>query len=357
MINILLFLFFIGCSSLAAAMLVDNPGNVTMIWMNYQLETSVSFIIFAVILLLLTTILLTLLIRKIITAPSEIWRKRNVNQLKSGLSELTYSIAELASSNINAAEKHLHKVEKLIGHSPLTLLLSAQIAKSRGDEIKTQNLLERLLTHKETEYLAARSLSDNASKQQNLPKALLMARKANGLNPKDEGSSLAVISLLVRMGSWNEALAACDNSKLPRNERINTKALIQLTYGEHLLAEERNEESLRIANIIISKLSDFPPAVAFVARAYSKNNFSNKAIKLLVKSWKKNQSPLYPIVLSEIITAEPIAKKEKLKAKLSGKANDGIWQCSKCEHSQVTWGAHCDSCNSFNSFEWKHTHL
>ncbi len=320
MINLLLFLFFIACASLAAALVVENPGIVEMRWFDYQIETSVAFILFSILATALLIILLTLIIRLVFTAPSRFMERRNVRQLRSGLTELTYSISALASSNIDAAQTHIRKVEKLLGNTPLTILLSAQIAKTKGDEVKTQKLLEQLLEYKETEYLAARSLSDSANKQDNLPKALLMAKKARGIAPGNNASGLAVISLQTRLGHWDEALANINSLKLPRSEKNRIRSLILLGRGKSLLANGREEEALSLVKNIIYGLPLFPPALDFCAEIYGKNQQASKA--------------------------------KKLRSKLA-KLQQAKWLCKSCGHIQETWQLHCESCYEMDSLEQK----
>ncbi len=353
MINMLLFLLFIACAGIVSALLAENSGIVTMLWFDYQIETSVAFLIISILLTAILMVLFTLLIRNIIFAPSRFWKKRNEKLLKLGISELTYSVAALASSDIESAENHTRKVEKLLGPTPLTLLLSAQIAKSRGDEAKTQILLEKLLEYKETEYLAARFLSDGASKQENLPKALQLAQKAHVISPKDNASAIAVISLQVRLKKWDEALANAQRLKLPRKEKKRIGALIQLALGESFLADARDEQALILARNVISVLPDFTPAIVFTAHVYNENNMYNKAVRLLTNAWKKNQAQVFLDTMNSIISHEPHERKEKLLALFKGGVSDGIWQCKTCTHSQKIWQLHCDSCQDFNSLEWK----
>lgn len=357
MINLLLFLIFIACAGIATSLMVENSGSVTILWFDYQIETSVAFLLISIVLTAILIVLITLILRSIFSAPANFWKKRNVKQLKLGISELTYGVAALAASNIDSAETHVKKVEKLLGRTPLTLLLSAQIAKTRGDELKTQALLEQLLEYKETEYLAARSLSDNASKMDNLPKALHLAQQAQAISPKDRASALAVISLEVRLGRWHEALHHLQNSKLPRKEKKRIQALIQLARGELLLEEGHNEQALYLARNVISILPDFTPAIAFTARAYSANDRKRKAISLLVKAWKNNPSQLINDTLADITLHEPPERREKLLSSLTGDSGNGIWQCKTCTHSQKIWNLHCNSCHEFDGLEWKYTHL
>lgn len=322
MINLLLFLFFVACASLAIAMVVDNPGSVTMLWFDYQIETSVAFIILVILFAAIFIVLFTLIIRLIIASPSQFWQRRNVKQLNNGITELTYSIAALASSNITAAETHVHKVEKLLGKTPLTILLSAQIAKNKGNDAATHALLEQLLGYKETEYLAARSLSESASQNANLPKALQLAKKALELNPKDSSATIAVASLQIRLKLWDEAISNIQRTKLPRKEKSRLLALTHLARGELLMAGGYYEEALSLVKTIISNLPDFPPAIAFCANIYDKNQMSKKAAKLRIK--------------------------------LSQYMADGTWSCKTCAHNNKIWTIHCDSCGGFDTMELKY---
>ncbi|MEQ1788943.1 MAG: heme biosynthesis HemY N-terminal domain-containing protein [Rickettsiales bacterium] len=353
MINLLLFLFFVACISFVAVLIVENPGNIMMIWFNYQIETSAAFILFVTIVAFILIILFAFLARNIIFSPARFLQRRNIKQLKSGITELTHSVAALASSNVDAAEIHVRKVEKLLGRTPLTLMLSAQIAKTRGDEGASHALLSQLLEYKETEYLATRSLGENASKQGNLPKALQLAKKAQEINPKDSSAGVAIVSIQIRLKQWDEALIALQKARLPRRERMRIHALIQLVRGEFLLADGRDEEALVAARNAISILPNFIPAIVLAARAYSKNEMSGKAIRLIKRAWKNNHAALLIEVMSEVIRHEPAERQKKILSALSGNVNDGIWECKACGHNQKIWESHCSSCSGFDSFEWK----
>lgn len=353
MINLLLFLFFIACASFAVAILADNPGNVVMHWYGYEIETSVVFIILATVVFSIITILITLLIRKIFSAPAYFFNRRKVKNLQSGISEITYSVAALAASNIPAAEKHVRKVEKLIGQTPLTLLLSAQIAKSSGDEHKTQALLEQLLKYRETEYIATRTLSDNAVRQNNLPQALQLAKKAQEIEPKNGDSALAIINLQIRIKQWDEALSTLQKSSVARNEKKRIKALIAISRGNVLLDEGYEEQALALAKLAISTLPLFIPAIIFAARAYHKNGEQNRAIRLLNRSLREQPSSLLLETLENIIEGEKQERKIKILAAFREGIKENNFICKICGHEEKNWSIHCNSCHSFDSMELK----
>jgi len=349
MIKIIIFLLFITGLGFCASYLAQNSGQVTMFWFDYRIETSVAFLLFsAIIFAFLFAFLLQL-----IFAPARFLERCKTNKLKRGISELTYSVAALAASDILAAEAHTKKVEKLLGRTPLAILLNAQIAKTKGDEVATNALLEQLLQHKETNYLAARSLSDNASKHDNLPKALELAKQANALNPRDNLSALQLLSLQARMQEWAEAEATLNKAKLPRSERKRLRALVNITHGEELLAAGRDADALTLAKSALSTLPCFPPAAALAARAYHENDSPRHAFRALKRAWQRENHPVLLEALADITAHEPSETQEKMRHKLRGVAGSGFWECRLCTKQHKIWHLTCENCHGFDTLEWK----
>ena len=66
--------------------------------------------------------------------------------------------------------------------------------------------------------------------QQALPDALLLAKRAWKLNPKDVQALAAIVSLEIKLGHFEEALAALDRAKHPahRRETARWRGMIHL---------------------------------------------------------------------------------------------------------------------------------
>jgi HemY protein len=293
MLNLLLLLFFLTCVGITAGWLAENPGNVTIYWFDYRIDTSFAFLL---LLAFFTAILLSyayVLIRRIILTPGEMAERRGLKQHRKGLTELTYSVAALAASDVKSAELHTRKAEALLGRTPLTLLLSAQIARSQGDDARTHLLLDQMLDYKETEYIAARSLSDAASKQQIFPEALSMAERAHAINPKD---IKAVISLHLRLGQWQDALTTIKKSvrkgRIKRNELRHYRSLVYLAQGMQLLNTEQHQAAVKAAQLCLKETPDFLPAILFAVRACMTDKQDAKAVKLITRAWTHSPHPL-----------------------------------------------------------------
>lgn len=309
MINLLLFLVFVAIVSIGAAWVAENPGEVTMYWFDWRIDTSLAFLLLALIAAAFALAYAILLIRMVIRLPFSVKSRRSERVYRKGLAEITYSVAALAASDIATAQQHTQKAQKLLGQTPLTLLLQAQIARSNGDDEKTHALLTQMLDHKETEYLAARSLSDNASRQHLLSSALAMAQRAQKVNPRDGASAQAVISLHMRMHQWQEALAAIDmaarKGRWHRNKANRARGLVHLCHGMHLLATDEQDVALHHARLALKTLGGFVPAVLFAARChYAAGNF-NKAAKLILQCWKHSPHPALAAQLRLMTSREP----------------------------------------------------
>ena len=311
MLNILLLLFFLACVGITGAWIAENPGSVTIYWFDYRIDTSFAVLMLAALLSAVTLAYAYIIIRRLISAPDYFSNRRRAKFYEKGLVELTYAIAALAASDVNDAGAHTRKAEKLLGRTPLTLLLSAQVARSQGDEAKTQILLEQMLDYKETEYLAARSLSDSASKK-NLPSALALAQRAHALNPQGIAK---VISLHIRLSQWQQAILAVDKATrkrtIARAEMQHYKGIILLQQGLASLTEGNDGNALAAARLVLKYVPTFTPAVVFAAKAFAANAQQSKAISLLTRKWKQAPDALLAEAFLAIIASDPKEKQMK----------------------------------------------
>lgn len=349
MIRDFLLLIFLAGVGLFGAWLAQNSGTVTMLWFDYRIETSVVFLLSAV----FFAALFIVCILQLMFAPKRFFERRKTRKLQEGISELTYSVAALAASDAASAEAHSRKLEKLLGKTPLTILLSAQIAKSKGNEAETNYLLAQLLQYKETNYLAARSLSEIESKQENLHKALELAGQAHSQNQLDRGAILHVVGIQARMKKWNEAKSFVQKSKLARAEKKRIQALINIEQGGEFLDKGNDAEALPLAHFAIYHLPYFAPAAAFAATAYHENNSTSKAIRILKRAWRHSPNPLLLETLEKVILHLPAKKQEKIRDKLIGTEASGNWECKFCGQEHEEWHIDCNKCHCFDCVEWK----
>jgi HemY protein len=312
MINIALLLILLTCAGMISAWIAENPGSVTIHWYDYQIDTSFGFLLLVALISIVLLSYAYSLLRRLLCAPDYFYNKRRLKNYERGITELTCSVAALASSDMKEAELHTRNAEKYLGTTPLTLLLSAQVARSQGNDSKTQALLEQMLEHKETEYVAARSLSDSASKN-NPAAALTLAQRAYAINPAGVPK---LVSLHIKQQQWHTALEAIDNAKrkgkITRSDMRHLKAMV---YAAQATLSEDKSAGLVAARFAFKYAPDFSPVVALVARAYANQQQQDKAISLIAKRWKDHADNVLASAFIDIIAHEPKDKQLKLTQK------------------------------------------
>lgn len=325
MTHLVLLLTFLTCIGITAAWIAENPGHVTMVWFDYRIDTSFAFVLFLTLLsaILITTLLL--LVRRLWHTPHLFSRQRSANQQQKGLTELTHSIVALAASDTKAAEAHTRKAEKLLGRTPLTLLLSAQVARTQGDDTRTQSLLEQMLDHKETEYLAARYLSESASKKHQLSKAREMAQRAHTLNPKGID---ALLSLNIRLGEWQQAIIAINKAlrkgQITRAQLHRYKGIVFAQHAIALMERGQDEAALAVALQAGKQLPTSLPVIQILVRCYIANKQFPKAVNALMAAWKKAPDILLADAFRQATALLPKEKRIKLARKMAA-AHPGIY--------------------------------
>ena len=317
MIAIFLLLIAISCFGLVAAWLAENPGNVTIYWFDYRIDTSfAALVLFALMVAVVVTVCYSLF-RRFVLAPERFVQKRSLKYYSQGLSEITHSVAALAASDITTAEAHTRKAEKLLGSTPLILLLSAQIAKSRGDEDKTRDLLVQLLEHKETEYLAAKSLSDAAGKQQLLPQALEFAQRAQKVNPKEAQAAWALFDLQLSLKHWQEAEQQATNAHkkgaFNRADLRKARGRLALEQAKTAFASAHRDAAAKLALQAVALLPGNEEALLLAADLSDQPH----ALKLIQAQWKAAPSKALAALYLNLIDDETPKTQAKLIKKLT----------------------------------------
>lgn len=291
MMDMLLLLVLLACLGMSVAWLAENPGSITLNWMDYRIDTTAAFVLALTLVSALALAYAYLLIRRVLGARKWVAQQRSLRHYRQGMQHLTHSVVALAAADVNAADEHTRKAEKLLGSSPLTLLLSAQVSRLQGNDTRTHTLLESMLAHKETEYLAARLLSESASRSHQLPKARELAARASALNPQ---GTPALLSLHLRLREWQQGALlltrALRTGKITRHQLRHLQAMLHARHALTLLDDGLPDTALAAARRAVRAQPDFIPAQEVYIRALLAGGFVKKAIRQCMSWWKQGAS-------------------------------------------------------------------
>jgi HemY protein len=129
MSRLILFLAVAVVLSLLAAWLADHPGRVALTWQDTRVETSVAVLIIGVLLFGVLLVILFEIVRLLGGAPRKIGRRMRRSRTDRGYQALARGLVAAAAGDTAAAKLLNRRADKLLGHAPTTLLLSAQTAR------------------------------------------------------------------------------------------------------------------------------------------------------------------------------------------------------------------------------------
>ena len=295
MIRLFLFLLAAVAVSLLAAWLADHPGQVALTWQGVHVETSFAVLMIAVLLLGLLLVVLFEIIRLLGGAPRRIGHRLRRSRVDRGYQALAQGLVAAAAGDTSAAKALNRRADKLLGHAPATLLLSAQAAQLEGDEVAARPRFQEMLQHQETEFLGLRGLLAQAMKEGDWENALQLARRAHLRRPNTPWVLTTLFDLQTRSGLWTEALSTV--SDMARHKLIDRSTATRwraLLYHQRAAAQRaagRPYEALYLARKAHKLQPDFAPIAVQASALAEQSNQPRVARKVLESAWKAKPHP------------------------------------------------------------------
>jgi HemY protein len=316
MIKAVLFFILLALICLAAVVVADNPGAVSLKWLGYKIETSIGAL-FAGILLL--SMCLTIIYRiwfVIRSAPKRLVKTRRDWRRERGYKALTQGMVAVAAGDAQEARRQARKAENLLAEPPLTMLLSAQAAQLAGDEKAASKFFEEMSERKDTKYLGIHGMLNQAILEGNKDVALELATKANNLNPKTDKISNALFELQVQSGNWEEAEETVRKAVRDKHLDIDIgrrrRAVILYQRSAEAEANGKLNEALNFAKKANNLLPGFVPAAVRNARLLQGTGKRRKAASVIEEIWVTNPHPQLADVMEELSSG--VGAQEKMRA-------------------------------------------
>lgn len=308
--------------ALGAAWIAINPGQITIDWLDWRIETSVSTATFLFLAVIIGVVALQRLIYWLLReAPFSAPRRRE-SRRRRGMQALSKGVVALALGHHAEAQRHAEKARKLIGPSPMVLLLSAQAAQLAGNRPAADEQFRAMMDIEETAFLGVRGLLIRTLEDGDLDQALLLSNRAFELQPKGRWVLQSRLDLLSRLGKWPEArdtLRLLHKYKHISNE-VSERHRAVLHHCEAIENDlaGRRDQALRLALEAHKLAPAFSPAAVFASRLLNANGDNRKAARILEESWQAAPHPLlaeaYANLSANETPTERLRRLEKLVA-------------------------------------------
>lgn len=315
MVKFILYFGALLVAGIGLSALADRPGDVVIEWMGWRIETSLFALLFLICLLVIVLFGIYQLFDGIIRFPRRFRNKRKLEHHERGLSVLTEAFAALAVSDIATAKKLTRRADYLLGSPPITHLLAAQLARLEDDSGEATAHLKPLLEHKETRFLAARGLLEQARKQGEMDKAIAYAEEAEHIRPDSTFAAISLIDLYTHEQRWQQAqniiARARRHKALGSAEAKRYLALVDYQHALNLYAKEEYEAALNFAKSAHKTLPGMVPAALLVARIYGKLGQKRQIPAVLGRTWKISPHPSLALLLKKLFMDESPARRMK----------------------------------------------
>jgi len=294
--RLLAFLLLTGLAVAGAVWLADRPGEVTIRWQGWRLDTTVPVLLAFLAVVLVAFSALNRVLRGVFGAPGRWFESRRLGRQRKGYTALADGLAAAASGDTLRTAKLARKADRLLNDPAVTGLLTVQAAQLSGDDDSLRDRYRAMTERKETAFLGHRGLAELALKSGDCNIARDEAGKAFDLQPAAEGLAGMLLDLQVGAGAWAEAeqvlrTARCRNALVPA-DYARRRALILLGRAEEARAAGDDAQALDWALDARDADPLFVPAVALAAGLYRRRGKARKAASLLKAAFKAAPHPL-----------------------------------------------------------------
>lgn len=259
--------------------LAGLPGSLSVTIADTTIEAATPVAITLLALLFVVVYLVLRLIVWVISLPRRNRRWRSQRNRVQGDAAVNRTLIALAANDSGAARREAERSRRLLGDTPLTLLLAAQAGRQAGRDAEAEAAFRLLAESKDGKLLGLRGLLRQAVQKQDWNTAAALAAEAEKTHPgarwlRDERRNMAL-----RRGEWSEALRLSG----PEN-----RAALAVAAAEH---EQDANASLRLARQAFEADPTLVPAAVAYARRLREGGRRGTAQDVLRRTWSLNPHP------------------------------------------------------------------
>ena len=335
MIRTLIFLALLALAASGFALIADLDGGLNLTIGPYQMDLSILGGMIGLVLICVALLFVWSLIRFIWTIPQRFQTMMLARKTAKGQRALTKGLIAIGTGDVIAAEHCAKEAERLLGQTPLSLLLGAQAAQLSGQRERADQHFRSMLAVAETRALGLRGLFVEATRRGDSSEAHRFAQEAHGLDPTNAWSNEALVHWHAGRKEWEPARLILKKAARQSDDVLHKRQMaVLLTAEAHSHAAQDSKLALSLANTALDQIPDFLPAALLAAKLLVKNNDLRKASRLLEKTYALHPHPdlaeAYVHVRHGDSALERLSRAETL-AKLAPDHEDSVYCLAKAE--------------------------
>lgn len=294
MIRLLILIGIIFAFALGFAWLADLPGDISIIWLDEQIDINPS--IAAAVLLVAIVLLMVIfsILRTIVKSPDSIRRFFGRRRRDKGYEALSSALIALGSGDSVAAKRFARDARKQLQGAPVTQFLEAQVAQQEDRADDARNIYQSLTLDERTKLLGLHGLFLEARQQGEAEVAKHYAEQAVESAPHLPWAGQALFELQCAEQDWDAALKTLDrnlHAKLVDRKHGRRLRAVLLTARATDLEDPDPDQARKLAIEAHGLAPDLVPASVLAGRLLARAGDVRKATKVLEATWKKQTHP------------------------------------------------------------------
>ena len=285
MVRILFFLLVLIALALGLAWLIDRPGEVTLSWQGYQIETSFLAGLGILLAVVAAFVMIWNSLRFTFRFPPAMSAASRARRREKGYAALSRGIIAVGTGDARLASKAAAEVQRRLPDEPLALLLTAEAAQLTGDHRAVEAAFKEMTRRDHTRLLGLRGLHAHAHRRGDLELAHQFASTAHAIAALP-WTAAAVLERHIAAKDWQNALTVLENSGnlIDRTTRDRQRAVLATAIA---LGKEQTapDDALRLARSGVKRAPDLVPAVALAVRLLARRGGVRKAAKMIEAAW------------------------------------------------------------------------
>lgn len=294
MIRVAVFLAVTGLIALGVAWFADRPGEVSVVWLGWRIETSLMVLATVILAVVAVGMLLWSIVRGLWHSPRRVAAALRNRHDARGQRAIVRGLIAVGAGDARAARRYAEDAGKIAPQEPLALLLAAQSAQLGGDRAGAERAFRRMAAHDQTRLLGLRGLFIEAQRNNDLAKASLYAEEAAKVAPSLPWAGQAVLQLRCATGDFVGALDMLERNRaagaLERASYKRQRAVL-LTARALSLEDSDRDTSKALVFEAVKLAPELVPAVALSARYLAEEGEIRKASRLLERAWQAFPHP------------------------------------------------------------------
>ena len=295
MFRALWFIFMLAVLAATAMWLADNPGQVSLTWHGYVIETSAAVLVSVVAAIAILSALIYRVWIFIRGVPAGVSWFLGEGRRRRGYLAFSRGMVAVAAGDSGEASRQAGWADDLLEEPSLTMLLSAQSAQMSGDEKSARKFFTKMLVNPDTEFLGLRGLLNQATKNDDRYEALKWVRRAYQLKPESDWVARTMFDLASRAGLWQEAdsalAMAVRKKQVGALEAKHSRAVLNHQLSMEAQASGDNAKALKLSKKASSEELGFVPAQIHLAHLLMSSGKQRKAINTLEVAWAITPHP------------------------------------------------------------------